>query len=219
MSGVLRVTGFGLAALALAGLAAAPAARAGGRIDRPGVYVLGGWLQYGLVEGKSRYGYDFDNGMGYNLHFRYNASPKVALVLNFDNQGYGTRAEPDSTQPDKFTFTAVHGGVRWFNIPAGDVLRYAEVTVGFYRPELRYKNTQASSISEGDVAYPPENVLVHVGVGAEIFFTQVLAVEMGLHGYGLAGKGLLRTETPAGDERAFTFGGQVTLGIDYFVTR
>lgn len=203
-------------ALLLAGvlLAAAPAAHAQGRVDRQGVYNLGGWFQYSLVEGESRYGLDFSNGPGYSLHFRYHMSRSSAFVLYFDNQTYDAVA--DSLVD--FTMTTAHAGIRLFSVPpGGDVLRYVELSAGFYRPEIRFPET-FDTLSDGDYCFPGENFLIHAGAGAEIFFTPSWALEFGLHGYGFVGRGLCRGDFDQG-EGNFTVAGQLVIGIDYFLLR
>lgn len=202
----------GLAFLAL--LLMSVEAGAVGRVDRKGVYSLGGWFQYGLIEGESRYGLDFTKGPGYSIHFRYNVSRKTAVVFYFDNQRYD--AEPDSLL-DELKITNAHAGLRFFSIPQGDVLRYLELTAGFYRPEIRFFKTQTNSIGD-EFAFPGEGFLMHAGAGAEIFFTGSWALELGAHGYGLVGKGLFRGETPMG-EKDFSVAGHIAIGIDYYLLR
>ncbi len=194
-------------------VSSAPLSHAAGRIDREGVYNLGAWFQYGLVEGQSRYGLDFSSGPGYSLHFRYNVSRKAALAVYFDNQSFDARA--DSLV--QFKMTAVHGGVRFFSIPNGDVLRYVELTAGFYRPEIEFPKTQQQSIGS-EFCFPGEGFLLHAGAGFEIFFTQAWAVEIGAHGYGLTGKGLCIGENLQG-EKDFSFTGQIAIGLDYYLLR
>jgi hypothetical protein len=190
-----------------------------GRVDRKGVYALGGWFQYGLIEGESRYGLDFTRGSGYSLHFRYNVSRKAALAFYFDNQTYDADefsvAGRDTL--DSLKLTTAHAGLRFFSAGQGDVLRYVELTAGFYRPEIRRPNTIENSVGE-DICFPGEGFLVHAGVGAEIFFTSSWAIELGAHGYGMTGKGLCRGETAAG-EKDLTVTGQVVVGIDYYLLR
>jgi hypothetical protein len=184
------------------------------------VYTLGGWFQYGVIEGESRYGLDFTNGPGYSLHFRYNVSRKAAIVFYFDNQRYeatGDSIPGGGTPPDKLTLTNAHAGVRFFSIPQGDVIRYLEVTGGFYRPEIEFLRTQQSSIGT-EICFPGEGFLMHAGAGVEIFFTSAWALELGLHGYGLFGKGLCRTDVERG-EKEFSGSGQVVVGVDYFLFR
>lgn len=206
-----------LMALTVVGLAAqvvgAPFASAAGRVDREGVYNMGGWFQYGLVEGESRYGLDFTNGPGYSFHLRYTMSRHTALALYFDNQTWN--AVSDSLAHLKAT--TVHAGLRYFSLPSGDVMRYAELTVGFFRPEVEFPKAE-SDASEGSICFPGEGLLVHAGVGAEIFFTQAWALEFGLHGYGLSGRGLCRGERPQG-EKNWAVSGQAVVGIDYFLLR
>jgi len=216
MSFQCRLSKLPAAFLVVAALLSSAEAQAVGRVDRPGVYSLGGWFQYGLVEGDSRYGLDFTNGPGYSLHFRYNIARHSALVFYFDNQRYNPVVEADSLA-DQLKLTNVHVGLRFFSIPSGDVMRYAEVTAGFYRPEIRFPRTQQSSIGE-DFCFPGEGFLMHAGVGAEIFFTSSWAVEFGAHGYGFMGKGLCRGELPQG-EKDLSLSGQVAIGIDYFLLR
>jgi hypothetical protein len=205
---------FGLAVVAL--VSGAGEAGAVGRVDRKGVYSLGGWFQYGIIEGDSRYGLDFTRGPGYSLHFRYNVSRKTALAIYFDNNTYDAEAGSDSTL-DQLKLTSAHAGIRFFSAPAGDVLKYAEITAGFYRPEIRLQKTQAQSSGE-DICFPGEGLLVHAGVGAEIFFTSKWALELGAHGYGMTGKGLCRGDLDQG-EKSLSVAGQVAIGIDYFLLR
>lgn len=209
-------TGF-LAAVVVTALSALPGlvphAGAAGRVDREGVYNMGGWFQYGLVEGESRYGLDFTNGPGYSVHLRYNMSRHTALALYFDNQTWD--AVSDSLAHLKAT--TIHAGIRYFSLPAGDVMRYAELTVGFFRPEVEFPKAEADA-SEGSICFPGEGLLLHAGVGAEIFFTQAWALEFGLHGYGLSGRGLCRGELPQG-EKNWAVSGQAVIGIDYFLLR
>jgi hypothetical protein len=188
-------------------------AEAVGRVDRKGVYALGGWFQYGLIEGDSRYGLDFTDGPGYSLHFRYNMSRNIALAFYFDNQRYA--AIPDTLE--QLTITSAHAGLRYFSAPGGDVLRYFELTAGFHRPEIQFVNTIEQSIGE-DICFPGEGFVIHGGIGAEIFFTSSWAVEIGAHGYGLTGKGLCRNE-PSEGEKDFSVTGQVVLGLDYYLLR
>lgn len=202
------------AALAFVGIiATAPRAGAVGRIDRPGVYALGAAGQYGLIEGNSRYGLDFNRGGGYNIHFRYNTSRKAALTIYFDSQTFDARA--DSLV--NVRITSVHGGLRLFSIPTGDVLRYLELTAGFYRPEIRFPNNIQSSIGE-ELCFPGEGFLAHAGGGIEIFFTSVWALELGAHGYLLTGKGLCPTEELNG-EKDLSVIGQASLGLSYYLLR
>lgn len=186
------------------------------RIDRPGVYALGVWGQYGFVEGKSRYGLDFDKGAGYSLHFRYNTGRHTALTVYFDNQTFDAISDSSAVLQD-VRMTAVHAGLRFFSIPTGDVLRYAEVTVGFYRPEIRRPRTIAQSIGE-DVSFPGEGFMAHAGAGLEIFFTPTWAVELGAHGYLLKGRGLTKADVYNGEED-LTVTGQVVGGITYYLLR
>jgi hypothetical protein len=201
--------------LLVLGLAAtARPAAAAGRIDREGVYNLGAWFQYGLIEGENRYGLDFSDGAGYSIHFRYHMSRKTAFVAYFDNQSYDARG--DSLVD--MTMTAAHIGVRFFGVPpGGDVLRYFEVTAGFYRPEIKLPNTLANTTGE-DICFPGENFMIHAGAGAEIFLAQQWAIEFGLHGYGMNGQGLCPREVENG-EGNFSVSGQIVLGLDYFLLR
>jgi hypothetical protein len=215
-----RLKGFLFLLVVLSALSSAGKAEAVGRVDRKGVYALGGWFQYGLIEGESRYGLDFSDGPGYSLHFRYNVSRKWALAFYFDNQRYGAvDTLPDSLDlPEELTITNVHAGFRLFSAPTGDVLRYIELTAGFFRPELQFpENEDVGSIGE-DICFPGEGFMLHAGVGAEIFFTSSWAFEIGAHGYGLNGKGLCRGETSQG-EGEFSFTGQIVAGIDYYLLR
>lgn len=199
--------------LAGGGLAQPTPANAVGRINRPGVYSIGAWYQYGMVEGKSRYGLDFNRGSGYSVQFRYITGRKTALSVYFDNQTFG--AKSDSLV--NVRFTAVHGGVRLFSIPNGDVLRYLELTVGFYRPEIRRPKTFQSSIGD-DVSFPSNGVMLHAGAGIEIFFTPAWAMQLGGHGYLLKGRGLASTEVYNGEED-YSVTGQVALGLTYYLLR
>jgi hypothetical protein len=214
MPNIFRLTKLAAGFALLALLFLSSEAGAVGRVDRKGVYSLGGWFQYGIIEGESRYGLDFTRGPGYSLHFRYNMSRKTAVVFYFDSQQYA--AEEDSLL-DQLTFTNAHAGLRFFSIPQGDVLRYLELTAGFYRPQIRLDKTQQSSIGD-EFAFPNEGFLLHAGAGVEIFFTGSWAVELGAHGYGLMGKGLFRGEVPM-DEKDFSIGGQIAIGIDYYLLR
>ena len=54
MSFQCRLSKLPAAFLVVAALLSSAEAQAVGRVDRPGVYSLGGWFQYGLVEGDSR---------------------------------------------------------------------------------------------------------------------------------------------------------------------
>jgi len=202
-------------ALLTIGLTGRPTgAGAAGRVDREGVYNLGAWYQYGLVEGNSRYGLDFSSGPGYSLHFRYHTSRSAAFVAYFDNQSFDAKGD---TLVD-MTITAAHIGARFFSVPpGGDVLRYLEVTAGFYRPEIKLPNTIEGSSGE-DVCFPAENFMMHAGAGAEIFLASSWAIEFGLHGYGLYGKGLCRGEVENG-EGNWSVTGQVVIGLDYFLLR
>lgn len=207
----VRLVLSGLLVLLMGGVGSVQAA---GRVDREGVYNLGGWFQYGLIEGNSRYGLDFDKGAGYSLHFRYHTSQSAAFVAYFDNQTFDATGD---TLVD-MTMTAAHIGVRFFGVPpGGDVLRYFELTAGFYRPEIRRPNTFDTSIGE-DVCFPAENFMLHAGAGAEIFLAQAWAIEFGLHGYGMKGKGLCPYESENG-EGDFSITGQVVIGLDYFLLR
>jgi hypothetical protein len=183
------------------------------RVDRRGVCNLGGGFQYGLIEGESRYGLDFQEGPGYSLHVRYNLTRHTALVVYFDSQRYD--AVVDSL--DEAKIVTAHVGFRFFRIPAGDVLRFVEFSAGFYRPEIVRPRTQEQSIGE-DICFPGEGFLAHAGAGIEVFFTQAWTVELGLHGYGLTGKGLCRGEQLQG-EKNFSFSGQIGLGINYYLLR
>src|SRR5512140_367680 len=137
-------------------LLAAGDAGAVGRIDRQGVYVLGGWFQYGVIQGESRYGLDFSNGPGYSVHFRYNMSRRTALAIYFDNQSFSAQtgatalyADSSRAALDQLKLTTAHAGIRFFSVPpGGDVLRYAEITAGFYRPEIQFPKTQQTSIGQ-----------------------------------------------------------------------
>jgi len=193
--------------------AARPAAGAG-RIDREGVYNLGGWFQYGLIEGNNAFGLDFSDGPGYSLHFRYHMSRKTAFVAYFDNQTFDATGD---TLVD-MRMTAVHAGVRFFSVPpGGDVLRYFELSAGFYRPEIKRPNTIEGSSGE-DICFPGEAFMMHAGAGAEIFLAQAWAIEFGLHGYGMTGQGLCPHEIEEG-EGNFSVTGQVVIGLDYFLLR
>ena len=206
-----RIVAIASAALVLA--FAAPVLAAG-RVDREGVYNLGAWFQYGIVEGQSRYGLDFTDGPGYSLHFRYHLSRSTAFIAYFDNQRYDAKTD---TLVD-MTMTAAHLGVRFFSVPpGGDVLRYFELSAGFYRPEIKLPNTIEGSSGE-DICFPGENFMLHAGAGAEIFLAPAWAIEFGLHGYGLVGKGLCPREIESG-EGDFSFSGQIALGLDYFLLR
>jgi len=209
-----RVVGMSLAVLVIGTVGHTSTVAAAGRVDREGVYNLGGWFQYGLIEGNSRYGLDFSKGAGYSLHFRYHMSRSTAFVAYFDNQTFEARGD---TLID-MTMTAAHVGARFFSVPpGGDVLRYFELTAGFYRPEVRRPNTFGTSIGE-DVCFPAEALMIHAGVGAEIFLAQAWAIEFGLHGYGMSGKGLCPRETENG-EGDFSVTGQIVIGLDYFLLR
>lgn len=130
---------------------AAGRAAAVSRIDRPGVYALGVWGQYGFVEGKEPVRALFRQGRRLQPSFSLQHGRHTALTVYFDNHTYD--AKTDSLLD--FRMTAVHAGLRFFSIPTGDVLRYAEVTVGFYRPEIRRPKTISQSIGE-DVSFPGE---------------------------------------------------------------
>lgn len=209
-----RSSWMSLAVLLIGLVGQASAAKAAGRIDRAGVYNLGGWFQYGLIDGNSRYGLDFSSGAGYSLHFRYHMSRSTAFVAYFDNQTFDARGD---TLLD-MTMTSVHAGARFFSVPpGGDVLRYFEITAGFYRPEIRRPNTIEGSTGE-DVCFPAENFMMHAGAGAEIFLAPSWAIEFGLHGYGLYGKGLCPRELENG-EGDFSVSGQIVIGLDYFLLR
>lgn len=195
-----------------------------GRVDRKGVYTLGGWFQYGIIEGESRYGLDFSHGPGYSIHFRYNTTRRTALAVYFENQTYSAKDGAFLRVPgavdtllDDLKLTNVHAGIRFFNSPQGDVLRYAEITAGFYRPELRLMKTQQQSSGE-DIVFPGEGFLLHAGLGAEIFITPSWAVEFGAHGYALTGRGLGPQE-PSNGEKNLSVCGQVAVGFDYFLLR
>jgi hypothetical protein len=192
---------------------ARPAAGAG-RIDREGVYNLGGWFQYGLIEGNNAFGLDFSDGPGYSLHFRYHMSRKTAFVAYFDNQTFDATGD---TLVD-MRMTAVHAGVRFFSRAT------RRRRPPLLRAERRFlpagdQATQHDRGSSGeDICFPGEAFMMHAGAGAEIFLAQAWAIEFGLHGYGMTGQGLCPHEIEEG-EGNFSVTGQVVIGLDYFLLR
>ena len=87
--------------------------------------------------------------------------------------------------------------------------------IGFFRPEIH--------LGDAQTAFPRENFLITVGIGAEVFIKENWGFELGARALGYFGDGYTDPERADPDlERStetFTFGFHGQIGILYYLLR
>jgi len=193
----------------LSGLVAPAAAQT--RVEQSGTVGLtlsGSWA---VITGDSRYGNGFDNGPGLTFGLRYVLGSHWSMGLSFYSQTYD--AKPDTTGLTKLRMTNVIFDTYFYRDRNTDASQYLSLGIGFYRPELH----RAS-----DVAFPGENFLVSLGLGAEIFIRENWGVELSGRAFGYVGEGVTPQETATGTAEAtgnFSLGIQGQVGIIYYLLK
>lgn len=191
---------------------AAGSAGAAGRIEQSGTVGLSGGASYGVIQGDSRYGSAFEDGLGLNLGLRYVLAPHWSMGLSFQSQTYDGVA---SDTLRKVQMTDVSLDAYFYRDRQADASQYVVLGVGFYRPEIH--------VSESEISFPGENLRLSLGVGAEIFFRENWGLELSGRAVAYFGDGITDQERfdetfakPAGDI-AYALQGHV--GILYYILR
>jgi hypothetical protein len=177
--------------LAVAAMLCITASEAGAvpssRIERNGSIALGGGIGYGLVTGDSRFGSEFDQGMGIDILLRYVLGPHWSMGLGFQGQVYdATAAAQSANGEDKLQITDIRFDTYFYRDRSKDASQYLVLGIGLYRPEIHYE--------ESNVSFPGENLELSLGLGAEIFIGETWGLELGGRAIGYFGNGLTTEE-------------------------
>ena len=150
---------------------------------RPNTISLGAQLSFGAVRGSSELNDHFDQGLGYAFRFRYSLSPRVALGISFENQGYDSRAVPFPQPPlpadSQLVVTTVSAeGVVFFQREKAWT-PYLLGGLGFASPNVNYEESGSRRVNEGPFAT--------IGAGVEKFVRPRVSLDFSLRGYAQLG--------------------------------
>lgn len=185
------------------------------RIERSGTVGLGVAGVYGGVRGNARFGTDYDDGPGLSLTVRYVVGPHWSVGLNFQSQTYNSVANALAAGFDKIRMTNVSLDTYFYRDRTQDASQYLVAGFGFYRPEIHLQNNET--------AFPRENLVLSLGLGAEVFVKENWGFELSARALGYFGDGY--TDQERADvtlERAtdtFSLGFQGQIGILYYLLR
>lgn len=213
---VSSVRGLAVAAMALCLCAPEAGAAPSNRIERNGSIALAGGVGYGITNGDSRFGADFDQGLGIDILLRYVLSPHWSMGLGFQSQVYdATDAAAAATGEDKLQITDVRFDTYFYRDRSKDASQYLVFGIGLYRPEIHYQ--------ENNVSFPGENLELSLGLGAEVFIGETWGLELGGRAIGYFGDGLSPEEQA--NPSTPTYPSNVTLalrgqaGLFVYITR
>jgi outer membrane protein with beta-barrel domain len=212
---VYRAGGLAVAAM-LCLVATEAGAVPSSRIERNGSIALAGGAGYGIITGDSRFGTEFDTGLGIDILLRYVLGPHWSMGLGFQGQMYDATPEAQTANgEDKLQITDIRFDTYYYRDRSKDASQYVVLGIGLYRPEIHY---QASNVS-----FPGENLELSFGMGAEIFIGETWGLELGGRAIGYFGNGLTTEEeadpdiAPLTDNVALGLRGQA--GVFFYILR
>jgi hypothetical protein len=210
MKGCLRQMRGGCGVVLCAVVMAGPATGQS-RVEEPGTLGLTMSGTYGVITGNTRYGNQFEDGPGLTLGVRYVAASNWSVGLSFFSQTFD--AKPDTTGLDKLRVTDITLDLFFYRDRNADASQYLMIGIGFYRPEMHF--------SGEEITFPGENLLLELGLGAEIFIKENWGLELSGRAFGYVGDGLTAFEVNEGVEPDgnFSVGIQGQVGIIYYLLR
>jgi len=184
---VSRVGGLAVAAMLCVGASEARAVPSS-RIERNGSIAIGGGAGYGIITGDSRFGSEFDQGLGIDILLRYVLGPHWSMGLGFQSQVFDATPEAQTANgEDKLQITDIRFDTFYYRDRSKDASQYLVLGIGLYRPEIHYQG-------ESNVSFPGENLELSFGMGAEIFIGETWGLELGGRAIGYFGNGLTTEE-------------------------
>jgi hypothetical protein len=175
------------------------------RIERPGSIGLGAGGGYGIVTGSSRYGSEFDEGVGLDIQLKYVVSPHWSMGLGFQSQTYVSTTEAYAERGlDKLVMTGFRLDTFYYRDRDQSASQYAVLGLGIYRPEIHH-------VGEGDVSFPGENFELSFGLGVELFIGESWGLELGGRGITYFGDGMSPEEEL--DPTVGEFSSDITLAL------
>jgi len=210
MQGYFKQTLAGWAAVLCALVVAVPASGQS-RVEQPGTLGLTMSGTYGLMTGNTLYGNRFDDGAGLTLGVRYVVASNWSVGLSFFSQTFS--AVPDTTGVDKLRVTDVTLDLFFYRDRNADASQYLMVGIGFYRPEMHFAGEE--------ITFPGENLLLELGLGAEVFIKENWGLELSGRAFGYVGDGLTPLDISQGveSEGSFSVGLQGQVGLIYYLLR
>ena len=201
---VQRVGGLAVAAM-LCMVATEGSAAPSSRVERNGSIAIAGGAGYGIIVGDSRFGSEFDQGLGIDILLRYVLGPHWSMGLGFQSQVYDASPEAQAANgEDKLQITDIRLDTYFYRDRSKDASQYLVLGIGMYRPEIHYQG-------EGNVSFPGENLELSFGMGAEIFIGETWGLELGGRAIGYFGNGLTQEEEANPEIAPLT--GDVALGL------
>jgi opacity protein-like surface antigen len=140
-------------------------------------------------------------------------APHWSVGADFQSNRYGARtSEPGGAT--KVQMTNVQAELYYYRDRNQDASQYLVLGVGFYRPELHN--------DAEEVSFPGENLLLTVGVGAELFFKENWGLDIGARALGYLGDGFTDQEKADAALQIpgnFSFAIQGQIGLLYYLLR
>jgi outer membrane protein with beta-barrel domain len=213
---VSSVRGSALGAILLCLVASPVGAAPSNRIERNGSIALAGGAGYGITTGTSRFGADFDQGVGIDFLLRYVLNAHWSMGLGFQSQVYdATDAAAAASGEDKLQITDIRFDTYFYRDRSKDASQYLVFGIGLYRPEIHYQ--------ENNVSFPGENLELSLGLGAEVFIGETWGLELGGRAISYFGDGLSPEEKanpstpPPASSVTLALRGQA--GLFFYITR
>jgi len=185
---VLRMGGLAAVTAMLCLATTEAGAEPSSRVERNGSIALAGGAGYGIITGDSRFGSEFDTGLGIDILLRYVLGPHWSMGLGFQSQVYdATPNAVTANGEEKLQITDIRFDTYYYRDRSKDASQYLVLGIGMYRPEIHYQG-------EGNVSFPGENLELSFGMGAEIFIGETWGIELGGRALGYFGNGLTQEE-------------------------
>ena len=212
---VSSVRGLAAAAIVLCLVASKALAVPSSRIERNGSIALSGGVGYGIATGDSRFGADFDQGLGIDFQLRYVLNPHWSMGLGFQSQVYDANDAAAAKGEEKLQMTDIRFDTFFYRDRSKDASQYLVLGIGLYRPEIQYQ--------ENNISFPGENLELSAGLGAEVFIGETWGLELAGRAITYFGDGLSPEEEH--DPNVPTPPSNVTLalrgqaGLFFYITR
>ncbi len=184
------------------------------RVGESGTIGLTGGLTYAWMSGDSRYGNNFDSGLGLTLGLRYVLNDHWSLGGAFLAQNFDASGDA-ADRIKKLAMTILLLETYYYGNRRANAAQYLSLGIGLYRPEI---HGQGSS----EVAFPSESLTLVAGLGTEVFIVESFGLELSGRAFGYFGDGVTPEETASGIELAtgsFSFALQGQVGIIFYVLK
>jgi hypothetical protein len=189
-----------------------PATGQNSRVGQPGTIGLTGGLTYGWISGDSRYGTDFDTGLGLTLGLRYVLNDHWSLGGSFFGQNFDATGDAAAAGVKKLAMTDIVFEAFYYRNRRASAAQYVSLGIGLYRPEIHGQG-------ESEITFPSESLTVVGGLGAEVFIVESFGLELSGRAFGYFGDGVAPEEAGVEATGSFSFALQGQAGIIYYLLK